>query len=85
MEVYSDTQNINAAQDAVIQAARDIIQSGAEAVITHNVGSECIQNIERCLICISIFDKEVQTVAQALSEWKAGRLREVTEATVEAH
>ena len=84
-EAYSNEQNVNAAQGAGIQSARNISDLGVEAVITGNVGPKAFRTLTAASVKMYIFDKNVKTVGKAFMEWKAGNLEEVTQATVESH
>lgn len=84
-EARSNEQNVNAAQGAGIQAARNVADLGVDAVITGNVGPKAFRTLTAASIKIYVFDKNVKTVGKAFTEWKNGELHEVTEATVESH
>lgn len=84
-EARSNEQNVNAAQGAGIQAARNVADLGVDAVITGNVGPKAFRTLTAASIKIYVFDKNVKTVGKAFTEWKNGELQEVTEATVESH
>jgi len=85
VEAHSNKQNIDAPQGAGIQAARNIANLGVEAVLTGNVGPNAFRTLTAASIKMFVFDKSVATVEDALAEWKAVRLEEITEATIEGH
>ena len=83
LEAHSNKQNVNAAQGAGIQAAQNISNLGVDVVLTGNVGPNAFRTLSAASIKIFIVDKDIETVGDALSEWKADRLQEVSEATIE--
>ena len=83
-EAHSNEQNVNAAQGAGIQAAQNVTNLGAEALLTGNVGPNAFRTLNAASIGIFIV-KEDMTVEQALSEWKEGKLQEAGESTIEGH
>jgi len=82
-EAHSNKQNVNAAQGAGIQAAQNISNLGVDVVLTGNVGPNAFRTLSAASIKIFIVDKDIETVRDALSEWEADRLQEVSEATIE--
>jgi predicted Fe-Mo cluster-binding NifX family protein len=84
-EAHSNTQNVNAAQGAGIQAAQNISDLGADVVLTGNVGPNAYRTLNAASIKIFIVGKKVEIVEEAISEWELGTLREVSEATIEGH
>ena len=82
-EVVENTQNMQAAQGAGIQAARTVIEAGAEAVITGNVGPKAHRTLAaagvKAYLCAG------GTVAEALEKFKAGELEATEGANVEGH
>ena len=83
IEAHSNKQNVNAAQGAGIQAAQNISNLGVDVVLTGNVGPNAFRTLSAASIKIFIVDKDIETVRDALSEWEADRLQEVSEATIE--
>ena len=83
-EAHSNEQNYNAAQGAGIQAAQNVANLGAEAVLTGNVGPNAFRTLSAASVKIFIIKGDV-TVEHALSEWKEGNLHEATESTIEGH
>jgi predicted Fe-Mo cluster-binding NifX family protein len=82
---HSNAQNLDAAQGAGIQAARNVADLGVEAILTGNVGPKAFRTLMAASIKIFVFDKSVSTVSEALAEWKSGHLKEIDDATVESH
>lgn len=84
-QAHSNKQNVDAPQGAGIQAAQNIATLGVDAVLTGNVGPNAFRTLRAASVKIFIFKKSVDTVEEALSEWKGGSLEEVTDATIEGH
>jgi len=80
---HDNSQNLNAAQGAGVQAAQNVLNLGAEAVITGNVGPKAFAALQAggAVICIGASG----TVAEALEQFKAGELKAVAEANVKGH
>ena len=76
-------EQVNAAQGAGVQAAQNVLNLGAEAVITGNVGPKAFAALQAggVVICIGASG----TVAEALEQFKAGELKAVAEANVKGH
>jgi len=80
---HDNTQNLNAAQGAGIQASRTVVDLGVSAVITGNVGPKAFAtlqagNVEVCLGASG-------TVEEAVARFKAGSLAGAEKANVEGH
>ena len=84
-EVVSNDQNVNAAQGAGIQAGKNVIDTGAEAVITGNVGPKAYQTLHAAQIKVYVYPDENATVQEALERFKKGELQETAEANVSGH
>lgn len=78
-----NTQNLNAAQGAGIQAAQNVIDAGVEAVITGNCGPKAFRVLGSA--GITIYTVQDVTVQEALKALKEGQLQAVSAATVESH
>ena len=83
-EPHSNEQNFNAAKGAGIQAAQNVANLGAEAVLTGNVGPNAFKTLSAASIRIFIIKEDI-TVEQAITEWKEGNLQEASESTIEGH
>jgi predicted Fe-Mo cluster-binding NifX family protein len=83
-QAHSNKQNVNAAQGAGIQAAQNVANLGAEALLTGNVGPNAFKVLSAAGVRMFIVEGD-RTVGEALNEWKEGKLQEVTEATIEGH
>ena len=75
--------NLNTAQGAGIQTARNIANLGADIVITGNVGPNAFKTLTTAKVKIFLVKK--QTVQQAIDSYKEGKLKEVDQANVEGH
>ena len=78
-----NTQNLDAAQGAGIQAGTSIVESGAEALITGNVGPKAFAALQAG--GIKVYTGASGTVQQAIDQWKAGKLAQACGANVEGH
>ena len=82
-EVHDNSVNLNAAQGAGIQTGTNIANLGVEAVITGNVGPNAFKTLSAA--DVKIFLAKKQTAAEAIEQFKAGKLKEVGNANVEGH
>ena len=82
-EVLDNAQNQNAAGGAGIQSAEAVARSGASAVVTGHCGPKAFRVLAAAKM--RIYTASSATVAEALAEYRAGRLAEVSEADVEGH
>jgi len=80
---HDNSQNLNAAQGAGIQAGRNVVELGVEAVITGNVGPKAFAALQAGGVktCIGASG----SVADSLEKFKAGALECVSKANVEGH
>ena len=83
LAVHDNMQNLNAPQGAGIQAAQTVVQLGAEAVLTGNVGPKAFATLQAARIMI--YPGTTGTVRQALEELRAGHLQPTAKATVQGH
>ena len=70
---HDNVQNLNAPQGAGIQAAQTVVQLGAEAVLTGNVGPKAFATLQAGRVVIH--PGATGTVRQALEELRSGRLQ----------
>ncbi|MBN1764339.1 MAG: NifB/NifX family molybdenum-iron cluster-binding protein [Sedimentisphaerales bacterium] len=82
--VEANTQNMNMAQGAGIQAGRNVADLGAQVLITGNVGPKAFKVLQAAGIQIFLAEEDM-TVAQALQSFKAGKLHMIEQANVEGH
>ena len=78
-----NTQNLNAAQGAGIQAGRNVVELGVKAVITGHVGPKAFTTLQAG--GIAIYTGATGTVADAIDRFKAGKLKQSAGADVEGH
>lgn len=79
----SNSLNLSAAQGAGIQTARNVVTTGARAVISGNFGPKAFRVLEES--GVKMYRYSSGTVADAVSDFKAGRLPEVQSANVNGH
>lgn len=82
-EVCDNDQNLNAPQGAGIQAARAVVEQGAQAVITGNVGPKAFATLQAA--GVDVFTQATGTVRQALDHWRIRKLKAAGKANVEGH
>ena len=85
VEVLENSQNVNAAQGAGIQSARQIANKSVDVVLTGNVGPNAFRALDAVSIKVFQFESDVLTVRDALTAWKEGRLKEVKAPTAKGH
>lgn len=81
--ILKNTQNMNAAQGAGIQAAQNVINAGADAVVTGNCGPKAFQVLQAA--GIKIYPAQEATIESALKAFMRGTLQEVHSANVDSH
>jgi predicted Fe-Mo cluster-binding NifX family protein len=85
VEVLENSQNLNVAQGAGIQAARQIANKSVDVLLTGNVGPNAYRSLEAVSIRVCQFGSDILTVGDALTAWKEGKLSEVTAPTAKGH
>jgi predicted Fe-Mo cluster-binding NifX family protein len=83
VSTQDNVQNLNAPQGAGIQAAQTVVRSGAQVVLTGNVGPKAFATLQAGNV--AVHSGVTGTVRQALEELKAGRLQSAGRANVEGH
>ena len=78
-----NSQNLNAAQGAGVQAGKNVVDLGAEAVITGHVGPRAFATLQAG--GVAIHTGASGTVADAIEQFKAGTLMQSSGADVEGH
>ena len=78
-----NSQNLNAAQGAGIQAGKNVVDLGVSAVITGHVGPKAFATLQAG--GVEIYTGAAGTVAQAIEQFKAGTLQQAKAADVESH
>jgi len=81
--ILENTQNMNAAQGAGIQAAQNVINAEADAVVTGNCGPKAFQVLQAA--GIKIYHTREDTVGSALKALLSGTLQEADSANVDSH
>ena len=76
-----NSQNLNAAQGAGIQAGKNVVDLGAEAVIAGHVGPKALATLQAS--SVAIYTGASGTVADAIEQFKAGKLEQSSAADVE--
>ncbi|MFP4502900.1 MAG: NifB/NifX family molybdenum-iron cluster-binding protein [Candidatus Hydrogenedentota bacterium] len=82
-EAVDNTQNLNAPQGAGIQAAQNVAQTGAQAVISGHCGPKAFSVLKTA--GITVYTSDAETVADALDCYRAGKLAPAEDADVEGH
>jgi predicted Fe-Mo cluster-binding NifX family protein len=82
-EIIDNQKNLNAAQGAGIQSAETVVKLGAKALVTGHCGPKAF----RVLLAagVKIFNTDAPTVADALEQYRTGKLTEAGAADVEGH
>lgn len=78
-----NTQNLNAAQGAGIQAAQNIAKNGVEAVITGHCGPKAFKIL--CKAGITVYNVDANSVEKALELYNSNSLEASLQADVEGH
>ena len=75
--------NLNASQGAGIQAGRNIVELGVGVLITGHVGPKAFSTLQAG--SVEIYTGASGTVAEAIEQYKAGKLKAAESADVEGH
>ena len=84
-EVIANEQNVKALQGAGVQAGKNVVDTGVEAVITGNVGPKAYRTLQAAEIKVYVYPDDTATVQEALERFKKGELQEAFEANVSGH
>ncbi len=82
-EITDNTQNLNAAQGAGIQAAQNVARTGATHLVTGHCGPKAFKVLKAA--GIAIYTTDAASVADALDRFRAGSLKPAHDADVEGH
>lgn len=82
-EVMDNTQNLNAPQGAGIQAAQNVVRTGAVHLVTGHCGPKAFKVLKTA--GIAIYTTDAPTVAEALVRFRSGSLAPAQSADVEGH
>ena len=80
---HDNAQNVSAAQGAGIQAARNVVDLGVEALVAGNVGPKAFAALQAG--GVKVYIGASGTVADAVEQFKAGDLECLSKANVEGH
>ena len=83
LQYLSNTQNLQAAQGAGIQAAETVANAGVEFLLTGHVGPKAFRALKAAGIVT--YTGITGSVEDALREYAAGNLNEAINADVEGH
>jgi len=81
--LIENTQNLNAAQGAGLQSAQNVINAGAEAVITGHTGPKAFDLLSS--MNVKIYYAESVTAKESIQMYKNGTLKAAQSADVESH
>lgn len=82
-KAQDNSLNLNATQGAGIQAAQNIASTGAQVLITGNVGPNAFKALNAARI--QVFLASSCNIEEALRQYKEGKLPQVDKANVEGH
>jgi len=82
-EVIDNTQNLNAAQGAGIQAAEAVSRTGAHVVVTGHCGPKAFRTLQAAAIKVVVGASG--TVQDALDQFQSGQLRALDAPDVAGH
>jgi len=83
-EVIENSQQLQSAQGAGIQAASTVARSGAQAVLTGNCGPKAFRVLSESGIAVYV-GLDGMTVMEAIGQLIDGKLQPITAANVEGH
>ncbi|MGM0601644.1 MAG: NifB/NifX family molybdenum-iron cluster-binding protein [Candidatus Rifleibacteriota bacterium] len=81
---HSNTQNLQAAQGAGIQTAQNVVNLGAQAVVSGHCGPKAYQVLNSADVKVYTVSGDI-TVEQAVEKIEAGQLKPAEGADVEGH
>jgi predicted Fe-Mo cluster-binding NifX family protein len=82
-EVIDNSQNVNAAQGAGVQAAETIVRSGSVGLVTGNCGPKAFRVL--AVAGVEVYNTDAPTVAEALDRYRSGKLTPARSANVAGH
>ena len=82
-EVVDNQQNLNAAQGAGIQSAETVARLGAECLVTGHCGPKAFRVLNAA--GIKVYTTEAATAAEALDQYRSGKLTLSTSADKDGH
>ncbi|MDD4061927.1 MAG: NifB/NifX family molybdenum-iron cluster-binding protein [Kiritimatiellae bacterium] len=81
--VADNTQNFNAPQGAGIQSGRNVVNLSVEAVISGHLGPKAFATLQAG--GVKMYTGATGAVSDAIEQFKAGKLQQITSADVEGH
>jgi predicted DNA-binding protein (UPF0251 family)/predicted Fe-Mo cluster-binding NifX family protein len=81
--VVDNVQNLNAAQGAGIQAAQNVVRSGAGAIISGHFGPKAFQVIQ--MAGLDVYSATNISVQDAIKQFETGKLTKLAGADVASH
>jgi predicted Fe-Mo cluster-binding NifX family protein len=81
--VLDNEQNFNAPQGAGIQAAQNVVRSGAGALVTGHCGPKAFRVLAAA--GVKVYTLESASVADAVERFRKGSLTEAVNSDVEGH
>jgi predicted DNA-binding protein (UPF0251 family)/predicted Fe-Mo cluster-binding NifX family protein len=81
--VVDNAMNLNAAQGAGIQAAQNVVRSGAQAIISGHFGPKAFQVIQ--MAGLDVYSAMNITVKEAIQSFESGKLTKLAGADVASH
>lgn len=78
-----NSMNLNAAQGAGIQAAQNVVKSGAKAIISGHFGPKAFQVVQ--MAGLEVYSATDVTVGEAIKRFEEGKLEKLTGADVSSH
>jgi len=81
--VIDNGTNLNAAQGAGIQAAQNVVRSGAKAIISGHFGPKAFQVIQ--LAGLDVYSATNMSVKEAIEGFETGKLEKLSGADVQSH
>lgn len=82
-EVLNNEQNLNAPQGAGVQSAEAVVRAGAKTLVTGHCGPKAFRVLRAA--GVKIHHTDAATVAEALEQYREGKLPEAASADVEGH
>lgn len=82
-EPFGNDMNLNAAQGAGIQAAENVINLGAQCVITGHCGPKAFRTLKAA--GVEVFAGAEGSVKECLEKFKRGELEQIVSPDVEGH
>jgi len=81
--VIENKQNLQSPSGAGIQAALNVANSGAQAIITPNCGPKAFKVLSEA--DVKVFSCKVGKITDVIDDFKNGKLEEIKQANVEGH